>query len=291
MAYSINIFTETNHLKPATLLLITCIAWFTGHSQPQQTEAAGSTLYRPVEQVRYFSIGDRRLPVKIMQFGTSNGIVYINLHDNENSSVEAALVVLEQQGGTLIKIENNEQRVIAFRLMGQTYRFDPNRIYSRAGIEQTLRENRRYHPQAVKVIEQFSQELLGLIPDSTHCVIALHNNTDEAYSVKSYLPGHERAKDAMFVYCDSLQDPDDIFFTTDSSIYHAMAGYGYNAICQDNEKVKKDGSLSVYFGQIGRRYVNLETEHGRTGPYLEMLNRLVGWLETLRKVPEMENRP
>ncbi|MBL0335227.1 MAG: hypothetical protein IPP73_07920 [Chitinophagaceae bacterium] len=278
-------------MKRTSLILLTILAWTTLQAQPLQTEMSSTALYRPVEQTRFFTIGDRRLPVKILQFGPANGIVYINLHDNENSSVDAALVVLEQQGGTLIKIENNDQRVISFRLQGQTYRFDPNRIYSRAGIEQTLRENRRYHPQAVKMIDQFAQEFLTLIPDSTHCVIALHNNTDEAYSVKSYMPGHERAKDAMFVYCDSLQDVDDIFFTTDTAIYSAMSGFGYNAICQDNEKVKKDGSLSVYFGQIGRRYVNLETEHGRTGPYLEMLNRLVGWLETLRKTPEGENRP
>ena len=56
----------------------------------------------------------------------------------KNTSVEAARSVLEWKGGTLIKIENNKQHVIRFRLRGVNYRFDPNGIFSRAGIEKNI---------------------------------------------------------------------------------------------------------------------------------------------------------
>ena len=192
-----------------------------------------------------------------------------------DSSYNAAKSVLEETGGTLIKIENTNQRVIKFRLNGITYGFDPNRIYSRIGIEQTLRDNRRTSKQAILEIEKFAGMLLQLIPDSTKCIIALHNNTEEAYSVRSYLPDGNRKKDAKAVYNDSTQDVDDIAFTTDSLLYQRMADFGFNSIWQDNEKVKKDGSLSVYCGENDKRYINIETQHGKVEQYIIMLEKLL----------------
>jgi len=84
-------------------------------------------------------------------------IVCINVHDNETTSVEAARSALESNGGTLIKIENNRQRMIRFKWRGHSYSFDPNRIFSRIGIEQTLKDNGRSSKQAAKEIEKFAQ--------------------------------------------------------------------------------------------------------------------------------------
>lgn len=228
-------------------------------------------------------IGDKIIPIKLIQFGEAKDFICINLHANEISSVAAAMKVLEETGGTLIKIENNRQRVIKFRLNGISYGFDPNRMFSRIGIEQTLRENRNISQVAIQEIEKFAQRVLQLIDDSAECVIALHNNTDEAYSVKSYLPGSDRQKDAKAVYAESTQDVDDIVFTTDSLIYQRMAAFGFNSIWQDNEKVKKDGSLSVYYGKKNKRYVNIETQHGKVDEYIVMLEKLLSILYSENK--------
>ena len=262
-------------MKQAALLLLFLSLYYAGKAQPAEAEILPSQSFKAIERVALITVGDSKVPIKTFQFGNQADLVCINLHDNENSSVEAAMQVLEEKGGMIIKIENRDQRVIRFRLHGQVYGFDPNRIFSRSGIEQTLRENRRFSEDAVIAVRHFADELLTFIPDSARCVIALHNNTNEGYSVKSYLPGHERAFDAKAVYKDSLQDVDDIVFTTDSLIYEGMSSSGYNAIWQDNLQVKKDGSLSVYFGEMGRRYVNLETEHGKVVQYREMLGKLL----------------
>ena len=241
-------------------------------------------VFIPVEKTILYKLSDKIIPIKVVQYGEMKDIVYINLHANETTSVQAAGSILETKGGTLIRIENNKQRVIRFRLKGFYYSFDPNRIFSRKGIEQTLRDNKRISKEAVEEIEKFAQRLLLIIPDTTSCIIALHNNTEGAFSIKSYLPGSDRQSDARAVYQNTLQDIDDIAFTTDSLLYQKMADYGYNSIWQDNERAKKDGSLSILCGEIKRRYINIETQHGKVNQYIKMLEKLLEILDTENKI-------
>ncbi len=230
-----------------------------------------------------FKVGSNTIPVTVLQYGPPNGIVCINVHDNEGASVAGASAVLELIGGTLIKIENYRQRVIRFKLKGVSYGFDPNRIYSRIGIEQTLRDNKRSSKAAIDEIEKFGKNILALIPDTTSCVIALHNNTNEAFSIKSYMSGGNRQKDAKAVYASDLQDIDDIVLTTDSLLFQKMADSGYNSIWQDNERARKDGSLSIHYGEKSRRYINIETEHGKIEQYREMFEKLQAILAVEKK--------
>jgi hypothetical protein len=277
-------------LKHLLTTLLSFISVYCCLAQPVSNNlAVTEARFIPLEKTIFYELGDRTIPIKCAQYGPSNNILCINIHDNEFTSVQAARSILELRGGTLIKIENNAQRIIRFRLKGVLYSFDPNRIFSRTGIEQTLKENGRTSLQAIEEIEKFGQRLLELIPDSISSVIALHNNTEEAYSVRSYLPGGDRTADAKEVYADDLQDVDDIVFTTDESLFKKMSALGYNSILQDNSRVKKDGSLSVYYGEQSRSYINIETQHGKTGQYLEMLEKLMEIL-ALQKQP-VDNNP
>jgi hypothetical protein len=212
---------------------------------------------------------------KVIQYGPASDICCINLHDDEVTAVQAARAILEQKGGTIIKIENNLQRMIRFRFKGLSYCFDPNRIFSIKGIGSTLSANGKINPLAVIEVQKFATALLEMIPDSTTCVIALHNNTDGDFSVKTYELGGKRQTDAKQVYADNWQDADDIALTTDETLFTKMSSFGYNSILQDNINVNKDGSLSVYYGDLNRRYINIETQHGKTAQYKEMLGKLL----------------
>lgn len=271
-----------------TTILTLAVTLFAATQPITENLASTEARYFPFEKTIFYKLGEKSIPLKVVQYGPSNDILCINLHDNEFTSVEAARSVLELKGGTLVKIENNAQRVIRFRLRGLVYGFDPNRIFSRTGIEQTLRENGRISPQAIDEVERFAQRLLELIPETASCVIALHNNTEEAFSVKSYLPGGDRQSDAVEVHPKEDQDVDDIALTTDRTLFETMSSLGYNSILQDNEKVKRDGSLSVYFGEKNRKYVNIETQHGRMSQYQEMLGKLLDFLNS-RKLPVPAN--
>jgi hypothetical protein len=66
-------------------------------------------------------------------------------------------------------------------------------------------------------------------------------------------------------------------------LYHRLAGEKFNTILQDNAKAKKDGSLSIYFGERDIPYLNCETEHGRTNQYFTMLISAVTHIQELNK--------
>lgn len=272
-------------IHPFLFLLFHCFSLLPGFAQPASDNLAMSEAkFIPMEKTIYYKIGDSKtIPIKISQYGPANTVFCFNMHDNEYTAVQAARLVLELQGGTLLRIENGAQRLVKFKLKGVGYAFDPNRIFSREGISQSLKENGPVSPAAVDAVEQFGQRLLQLIPDSIPTIIALHNNTEGEYSVKSYLPGGNRTTDAREVKPVATQDADDIVFTTDPVLFEQMAAAGFNAILQHNEKVKQDGSLSVYCGNQQRSYVNIETQHGKLSQYREMLEKLLELLAATNK--------
>jgi hypothetical protein len=118
-----------------------------------------------------------------------------------------------------------------------------------------------------------------LIPEKTECIIALHNNTPNLFSALEYTPGNKRAADSKKVYINPKEDTDDFFLTTDNPLYEKLADKGYNSILQDNKNCTEDGSLSVYCGKKNIRYVNCETEHGKTEQYYQMMKALFLSLE------------
>ncbi len=262
---------------PILFLWISSISY----SQPVDSSSImiSSAFYIPTETIVIYELADTKIPIRVSQYGNRRDIVYVNLHDNEATSVQAARALLEQQGGTLIRIENGNERMIRFRFRGKKFIVDPNRIFSREGIERSLNENRCYAPWVVVEIEKFGQRILDMIPEKISCIVALHNNTEGNYSIKNYLPGGDRISDVRAVQFQLSNDRDDIALTTDEGIYRAMAAAGFNTIWQDNGAVKKDGSLSVYCGLRGLRYINIETEHGRVESYILMLDKLFKYLE------------
>jgi hypothetical protein len=240
---------------------------------------SGKPLFLPRESAVSYKLGERIIQIKTFQYGTVKDIVYINLHDDEMTAINGAKKLLEKKGGILIKIENYRTRNIRFKLDGKYYTIDPNRMFSRKGIEQSLLLLGNTSPKAIDEVEKFANRILQLIPPNPSCVVALHNNTNGRFSVNTYLPGGPRQKDAKALHVNPDQDADDFFLTTDSVLFKQFAAENYNAILQDNEKAKKDGSLSVYCGERNMQYVNCETEHGRQEQYDEMIVLAVDKIE------------
>jgi hypothetical protein len=230
--------------------------------------------YIPTEKTIFYQLAGKDIPLKVQQYGNRNDLVFINLHDDEFTSVNAAKLLLENEGGLLIEVENELERIISFRQGGYKYSFDPNRIFSREGITKSLSEFGRNSSKAIEEVEKFGQRILQLIPEESVCVISLHNNTPELFSALNYAPGNKRAKEAKKVYINPTHDADDFFLTTDPHVYEKLANNGFNTILQDNKNCTEDGSLSVYCGKRNIRYVNCETEHGKTDLYFEMLKTL-----------------
>lgn len=240
------------------------------------TVSAQAPRFTGKEKTVPYMLGNKKIFIKIIRFGTNARTVLINLHHNENTSLEAAKMVLGKKGGVLINIENDNERFIEFRQNSRSFRFDPNRIFTDAGIKLDLKKQNDYSTaNAVKAVRKFARFIRSVIPSSATTVIALHNNDDGNLSIASYLPGNEYGRDASLVHREAGHDPDNFFFTTNAGLYRGLSRKGYNVVLQHNRKATDDGSLSVYYGRKRKSYVNVEAETGQLEEQQQMLDVLI----------------
>jgi formamidopyrimidine-DNA glycosylase len=196
----------------------------------------------------------------------------VHLHANEITAKEVAVSYLEHYGGQLISIENGVQRNVQFRLNNNTYEFDPNRMFTKEGVEQSLQLYSKVDNEAITAIAAFAKNIWQLIPD-TSLIVALHNNTNAQYSVLDYESGILK-DDAKSVYLHHENDTDNFIFTTDIRIFDYFKQSKINAVLQKNITTVNDGSMSIVLGRQNRSYVNIEAEHGQRSIQLNMLMKL-----------------
>ncbi|MEM1057409.1 MAG: hypothetical protein AAGI52_17970 [Bacteroidota bacterium] len=209
-----------------------------------------------------------------------DGLIMLNLHDNEDTSMDAALDVLRESGGIVMELRHSGDRNVTFDVDGTAYRADPNRMFTPAGRTRTLGALSTAREEATDALGTFADEVLAAYTAlDPAVVITLHNNTDERYSVRSYLAGGDYASDAEAVTFHEGTDPDDFFFITDRAIYDALVARGFNAVLQDNDAATDDGSLSVWAAQNRRPYVNAEAQHDHREEQVRMIRALAEVLE------------
>ena len=147
-------------------------------------------------------------------------IVFFNMHDNENTAVEAGKEIIQNYGGYLVELAGTGERLISFSLDDQKYTFDPNRIYTENGVKKTLERYSQYSEAAHREIRRFVDTLFQyLFIDDMKIMVALHNNTEERYSLESYMPGGSYETDASRYYKNPDSDIDDFYFITDSTFF------------------------------------------------------------------------
>ncbi|MEO7313255.1 MAG: hypothetical protein ABIX01_22910 [Chitinophagaceae bacterium] len=258
-----------------TLLMLSAYGFAWAHSGDDDTKK----LFIPIIQVIPCKLGDNVIQLKTYQYGSRSDIVMIHLHGSEKTSLLAGMQWLKANGGLLIRIANGEERNISFRMDTAVFSFDPNHIFSLKGITNDFASNTTRREKAISQTQSFAKKILSLLPPNPTLVVALHNNFDGDYSIDSYMKGHDRALDAAMVYKNPARDPDDIFLTTDATIFQQLTGEGFNTILQNEKTVKRDGSLSVYFHEKKIRYLNCETEHGKQALYFSMLSAAMKYIE------------
>lgn len=231
--------------------------------------------YRLKQVETYYHLGDRKIGVVTYKYNNNPGIVMINVHDDEVTSIEVSKQVLRKTGGTLIKLKNDSSRLVRFKLNGTPYTFDPNRMFSKTGIAASLRKYNCYSDAAAGKIYAFARFVLSKIPKTNATLIALHNNHTGDYSINSYDSKGEFVSDSRATYIDSIRGTDDFFLTTDELMYNKIRSYGYNVTLQNNFAAIDDGSLSVYYGKRNLSYVNVETEHGKPEVQFNMLMTVI----------------
>ena len=135
----------------------------------------------------------------------------------------------------------------------------------------TLKDGGNYLKRARKAVKKFAQEICKRI-DGFSVVIALHNNSDVNYTIKSYLPSGEEAQNTKAIHINPSAIADDFIYTTENDFFEQFKARDINVILQDNKKYVNDGSLSVYCGKRGIPYVNIETEIGHFEAQMTLLS-------------------
>lgn len=212
-------------------------------------------------------LGQTEINITAEMFPTPSGcktcsasLAFLNLHENENTSVVAARALLLTSGGSLVRFSHGSSRLISFSLDSVKYTFDPNRMFTENGIEATLKSYGPYSDGAANEVQKFADAVLDLYDfNSQQTVLALHNNGG-TYGANSYLPGEVYADDAVAVNIVDGTNPSDFFYVVDQKFYDYLASHQYNVVLQNNDTVTDDGSLSVYCGMTGKAYVNFESQ-------------------------------
>lgn len=246
--------------------------------------------YKIKEEVFQYKLGDKI--IKIVVSKTSKRLskfVYFNMHDDENTAVEAVKAIIKKFGGTIIELQNNGKRLINFSLKDERFTFDPNRIFTKVGIEKTLKRNGKYTTVAKTETNKFAVKLRGFLKNY-RLIVAVHNNTDENYSIKSYEKDGEFGDEAKFVNINSDADIDDFFFVTENSFFKFLKEKKQNVALQDNPKASDDGSLSVYCGSRKIPYINVESENGHLWEQTKMLEILQGLTKNFNRAKRKKRR-
>jgi hypothetical protein len=227
---------------------------------------------KPVINTYNYQLGDKSINLQKRTFDSIGKVIFIQLHHNELTAEKAAIEYLQKEGGVFVNILNSTKRLINFNVNGIEYTFDPNRIFTKNGIDSSLKLLSHSSSFAAKEIEGFAHFVLEHIPDSLP-LIALHNNTDGRYSIDDYKKGGSLEKDAAEVYVNNNLDKDDFIFTTDKTLYDKLKTMRWNVILQ-NSAAKDDGSLSIYCAKVNRKYINIEVQTGHLKEQLQMLKSI-----------------
>ena len=195
--------------------------------------------------------------------------IFIALHENERSCISAFNNFNSKVQCKLFQLHQSGERLISLELNGKIMKFDPNRIFSENGIANSLvLYNKRVVDSSSSIVMAFSKSILDLIlPKNEKNLIALHNNTNNEYSIKQYA----NLKNADSIFINNFLDPDDFFLVTNKNDYKFLKSKKQNVVLQFN-KSENDGSLSNYCRVKKIRYINIEAENGHVIQQTNMLN-------------------
>jgi len=231
----------------------------------------------------------------LMSLDMGEGISFLNVHRNENTSVVAARTFVTIFGGRVLWLTQPgaaPERLITFSCMKASFVFDPNRMFTKEGAEASLKQYSTpgsVNQLAIDSVVAFGQALLTAYRfDSEDLIVAIHNNGGSNYSAASYLPGAIYASEASKV---SIPDPStqrNFFLCTSGSNYKALVEQNQNVV-EQSDNATNDGSLS-YYAQVVRNknYINVEgaASNGSEGAAVALQ---VAQLVALRKAVSSES--
>ncbi len=212
-------------------------------------------------------------------FGSLPGYTFVSLHDDENTSAEAAREFIAAEGGRLVELRHGRGRNVIIRHDGHRHPFDPNRMFTPTGLTRSLAYFQGFSSATLLTAGNFARQVEQIIGiDTAGTIIAVHNNTNDRLTIRDYRKGQIYGANTRAVHVAPDRDPDNYFFTNDEALFRALAAAHYNAALMESEPSRDLGTLAFLTHQRGRRYVLVEAQHEAADQQREMLRSLVGLL-------------
>lgn len=230
-------------------------------------------------------------------------MVFVHVHENETSSLEAGLHTWNRTGGKLITLvhsfDGSKNRFVTFSHKKTTYRFDPNRIYTH---DRTILKNNISVVKGKGEVDDFIvsevEKLAKIIwreVDGFSFIIALHNNKNEAgalvrknwfkkvyreesFNITSYVKKFDTESSSNLscddIYINPRLNNSEFFIVTERRDFSILYRKRYTVVLQNDNPID-DGSMSVFAKKYNIRYVNTEAKMGRIKEQIEMLRILL----------------
>ncbi|HMF78835.1 MAG TPA: hypothetical protein VK604_24475 [Bryobacteraceae bacterium] len=214
-----------------------------------------------------------RTEVRLITIAGAGGATYFHPHENEHTSAAVTRAFVREKGGTLLEIQSKGARLISFTLAGAKYAFDPNRMFTDTGLRQSLANHSRYSEAAAIAVRSLRNVVLSDLKRSGGPIVAVHNNARDGMTIDDYRQGGRFAKEAKRVAANPSAGPHDFFLVLDEKLFSKLEHFGFNVVLQ-TQTPTDDGSLSVYCGQHGLRYINIEAGDGHASEQKRMLEAL-----------------
>lgn len=195
---------------------------------------------------------------------------YFWIHGDETTARDVLRAHMRTFRGRALLVDNPARTIQA-----GTLEFDPNRMFTEAGLERNLvrlnpeaseAERRRVHTMVAKDREKL---LRALMPPANGLLTAVHNNS-RGYSVKDEI---EISND---VSIPAPGEPNEFMLCTNVNDFTLLRRSPFNVVLQNEAKGEEDGSLSRLAAARRIRYVNIEAAKGRDSAQRAMLE----WVET-----------
>jgi hypothetical protein len=220
-------------------------------------------------------VGDARVRVLVLDV-KPNGhatFVYFHPHENEHASALVARHTIRELGGRLVEIRSEGDRLITFRLKGSTYSFDPNRMFTDAGLKRSLSHYGPFSEAAMDSARGLRNAVLNQFDKGKKPIIALHNNAEDGVNALYYKKGGQFAAQASKVAINPKEQPHNFFMVLDDGLFGRLHHAGFNTVLQSPDP-PDDGSLAIFCQQHHWAYVNVEASEGDINQQQRMLDAL-----------------
>ncbi|MFC1543593.1 hypothetical protein ACFL4K_03530, partial [Candidatus Neomarinimicrobiota bacterium] len=157
---------------------------FQPHPLPGTT-ASTTTLY----------LGEELVWVHVHE-GPTPGLTFVNIHDDENTALEAAKLYIREHGGRLVELRHGRGRDVVIRRNGVLYRFDPNRMFTENGLRHSLSLFGNLSDENYALAADFARTVADYIGiEKDKAIIAVHNNTPDKLTINDFKPGQIYGED------------------------------------------------------------------------------------------------